>query len=415
MSHRHSLIALFRKEFLELIRDYRTLLFLTLTPLIMMPLMGFVMTSLQHIEYPKVEIIIEDDSIGVLGNNTFTSSYIADLLRNLLTQRGVITYVNTSVSSVDLRIVIPRGFTHNLTSLDSQAFLLAYQVPGSSKAEKAYSEAISVINDLSRYFSDLKIKYLAEEAGVTNVSPEAIRNPATIYVAGFIAPSGAGISPEEAWKIFIARLFAFSMLFVSTPATTYIIDSILGEKERKTLEILLSSPIKRRDLILGKVFASSIIGLLAAAVDVLSIIIFFIILSTSLGYGIMMIVDKGLLIVTGVVVYLTTLATLSLTLPVIIRSSTMRSAQVISSIITIASSLIFISVLFVDFYSLPKDVLYPLLILPYTNSVLAVQYYAFGDIGMTFAHITILLLFSVALMIISSRLINEEKMLLKPV
>jgi ABC-2 type transport system permease protein len=406
------LIAILRKEILELIRDYRTLLFLTLMPLVTMPLIAYMMTSLQMIQIPSILIVNEDGSSGYIGDRYYTSSDIISLLREKLAQYGVKTFINKNSSSIDLMVIIPNNFVKNLTSLDTQAFIQVFQVPGSSASDKAYNALISVVSDLSRSFSDLKIEYLGKLAKVNITNPAAIREPISASLVGYIAPSGAGISYEEAWRIFIARLLAFSLIFVSTPATTYIVDSILGEKERKTLEILLSTPVNRRYLILGKVFASSIVGLLAAIVDVIAIILFFVILS--LGYGVYLMIDPMLLLITGVVVYLTTLATLSITLPLIIRSSTMRTAQVVSSVVTIVSSLIFLSVLFIDLYSLPRDTQYLLSLIPYTNSVLAIQYYAFGEIDLSLAHLLVLISLSISLIILSSKLINEEKLLLKP-
>ncbi len=404
--------AILRKELFELIRDYRTLLFLTLMPMVTMPIIAYLMTSLQMIQVPSILIINEDISSGYIGDQYITSSEIVNLLRSRLSENGVRAYIDKNASSIDLMVIVPRGFVENLTSLNNQAVIQVFQVPGSSASDKAYNALVSVVNSLSKTFSDLKIEYLGKLAEIKITNPEAIREPVSVGVVGFIAPSGAGISYEEAWKIFVAKLLAFSLIFVSTPATTYIVDSILGEKERKTLEILLSTPLNKKYLVLGKVFASSVVGLLAAIIDVISIILFFVILS--LGYGVHLMIDSTLLLLTGGVVYLTTLSTLSITLPLIIRSSTMRTAQVVSSVVTIVSSLIFLSVLFVDLYSLPREILYLLSLIPYTNSVLAIQYYAFGDMILSSTHILILIGLSVSLIILSSKLIDEEKLLLKP-
>ncbi|MEM4672903.1 MAG: ABC transporter permease subunit, partial [Sulfolobales archaeon] len=262
--------AIFWKEFLELVRDYRTLLVLTLMPLLSMPLIGFMMVSLQQVGVPVVEIIMQDQSYGILNGTKYTADQILSYVENFLEQRGIKVLVNeTSGASIDLMIVIPQDFTANLTSLTSQAYLVIYQVPGSSNAGKALNEVYALARDLSSKFSVLKIEYLSSLSGLSNVDPLAVRDPVSVNLAGFIAPSGAGISPSEAWRIFVARMIAFSFLFVATPAITYIVDSILGEKERKTLEILLSTPIKRTHMIFGKLFASSLIGLIAALVDVL--------------------------------------------------------------------------------------------------------------------------------------------------
>ncbi|MEM0043307.1 MAG: ABC transporter permease subunit [Sulfolobales archaeon] len=406
--------AIFWKEFLELVRDYRTLLVLTLMPLLSMPLIGFMMVSLQQVGVPVVEIIMQDQSYGILNGTKYTADQILSYVENFLEQRGIKVLVNeTSGASIDLMIVIPQDFTANLTSLTSQAYLVIYQVPGSSNAGKALNEVYALVRDLSSKFSVLKIEYLSSLSGLSNVDPLAVRDPVSVNLAGFIAPSGAGISPSEAWRIFVARMIAFSFLFVATPAITYIVDSILGEKERKTLEILLSTPIKRTHMIFGKLFASSLIGLIAALVDVLSILIFFMIISFAYQGGIPM-VGIDILILSGLVVYLTVLATLSLALPIIVRSSTVRTAQVASSIITIVSTIAYFSVLFVDYYSLDQGLQYLLLLIPYTASIIAIQMYSLGDVIMTLVAMLSLAIFSISLIILTTRILDEEKMLMKP-
>ncbi|MEZ0290149.1 MAG: ABC transporter permease [Sulfolobales archaeon] len=407
--------AVFKKEFLELVRDYRTLLMLIFMPVISMPLIGFMMISFQQLGVPSIEIVILDHSHGTLGNNTYNVSWLTDFMRSFLEGRGARVYINTSVNKpIDLMLIIPDKFLENLTSLNRQAILEMYQVPGSSNANKALNEIYSMIQELSNYFSDLKIKYISDLAGVREINIQAIKNPVTILSVGYIAPSGVEISPLEAWRIFIARMLAFSLIFVATPATTYVIDSILGEKERKTLEILLSTPIKRSHMILGKLFASSLVGLIAAIMDVIAVIIFFMILSQSLG-GATLILGVDLLVVTGLVVYLIVLSTLSLSLPIIVRSSTIRTAQIASSIITILSSLIYLSTLFLDYYSLPRNFLYLLLLVPYTASIIAIQMYSFGDLLASTIALLIMIIFSAILILISTYIIDEEKMLMKPI
>lgn len=55
------------------------------------------------------------------------------------------------------------------------------------------------------------------------------------------------------------------LLFVFTSCMSLAAESIAGEKERGTMATLLATPVKRRDIALGKILAISAIGLLIAA------------------------------------------------------------------------------------------------------------------------------------------------------
>jgi len=399
------------KEFLELVRDYRTLAALSALPLVMLPLLGFMSTYLQYLEQGALLIVNRDSSSGYIGGRELSTSYIEGYIASSMYSKGYIVYRGSTTYPIDAILIIPQGFTRNLSSLTNRAFLEIQKIPGSPRADRLISDLYSSIQELSVNISEEKIALLARGAGVM-ADPEAVRDPILVLLTAYITPTGAEIGFEQAMKIYIARLLAFSLVFVSTPATTYVVDSILGEKERKTLEVLLISPLRRRELVLAKAFSSSLVGLIAAVVEVIAVVIFLQILSQGLlggrGY------DPQLVVLTAAVVYLTILSTLALSLPVIVRSATMRTAQVASSIITIVSSSIFFSALFVDIDRLPMWVLAPLMALPYTHSVLAIKMFSMGDLVGSALHLGFLSSFSLALIIASSYLLNEEKILMRP-
>jgi ABC-2 type transport system permease protein len=406
-----SIKPLLWKEMLELVRDYRTLAALAVLPLVMLPLLGFMSTYLQYFEQGALLIVNRDSSTGYIGNISINSSYIEGYIAASMASKGYIVYRGETGSSIDAVLIIPRGFARNLSSFVDRALLEIQRIPGSPRADRLISDLYSTIQDLSINISSIKIDFLSMEAGV-KADPNSVRDPIIVLLTAYITPSGEEISFEQAMRIYVARLLAFSLVFVSTPATTYVVDSILGEKERRTLEILLISPLRRRELVLAKAFSSSLVGLFASIVEVVAVIIFLQILSQGLlggrGY------DPQLVIISAVVVYLTILSTLALSLPVIVRSATMRTAQIASSIITILSSSIFFSALFVDIDRLPTWILAPLMILPYTHSVLAIKAFSMSDITGSLLHLGFLLAFSLALIVASSYLLNEEKILMRP-
>lgn len=57
----------------------------------------------------------------------------------------------------------------------------------------------------------------------------------------------------------------FLMVFSASTAMSSVIDMSAGEKERSTLETLLSSNISRRAIIMGKILAASLVGITAVA------------------------------------------------------------------------------------------------------------------------------------------------------
>lgn len=412
-----SIKPLIKKEFLELVRDYKSLAILAVLPLVMMPTLAIFNTYLQTLETGVIYIDNQDGSEGYIGDLKIDSTYVVSYIVRELKQKdpSIVVVVGEEVPdmAIDVILTIPDQFSYNLTSFSERATAKVMRAPQSPKADRIASQLYSALWALSENVSRLKIIELGKSARI-DIDPQAVRDPVVIVVTSYIAPTGETISIEQAIKVMIARLLAFSLIFVATPSITYVVDSILGEKERKTIEILLTTPLSKKGLIAAKAFTSSIVGLFAAAIDVVAVLMFLIILSR--GFELSgAIVDPVLLLINGLVVYSTILATLSLSMPVIIRSGTMRTAQISSSVITILASAIFFSVLFVDILKLPQDIQAVLMLIPYTHSVLSIQKFAYGDIAGSFIHIALLISLSIVLLVLSSRILNEEKMLVKPV
>lgn len=398
------------KELLELARDYRTLAALAVLPLLMLPLLGLMATSLQSLEQGSLLIVVNDTSSGYLEGFRIDPGSLVENISSSMRSKGYIVQIGGPPSSpVDVILTIPQGFSRNLSSLGERAFLEIQRIPGSPRAERLLQDLYSELSRISSHISMLRIEALARRAG-ESVDPSSVRDPLLVLLTAYIAPSGREISGEEAARLTIARLLSFSLVFVATPATTYVVDSILGEKERRTLEILLMAPLRKRDLIAAKAISSSAVGLLAALIEVAAVIVFLSIIAR----GSPGIFDPGLVAVSGLAVYLTILATLALSLPVIVRSATVRTAQIYSSTITIIASSIFFSALFVDIERLPQPVGAILMIAPYTHSVLIIRLFASGDLLGSLIHAVLLAGFSAVFIILSARLLDEEKILLRP-
>ena len=76
---------------------------------------------------------------------------------------------------------------------------------------------------------------------------------------------------DIAGSIVVSLVPMLLLIFIFTSCMSLAAESVAGEKERGTMATLLATPIKRRDIALGKIIAISIIGLLIAASSVVGI------------------------------------------------------------------------------------------------------------------------------------------------
>ena len=407
--------AIVWKELLDLGRDKRTLFSIALLPMLLLPLLGVLTTLLQQEQPVGIGIVIEDDSsyISYFVNRlekwleAYSSAYKQPVIIKQFKDR------NEALASteIDYVIIIPSGFSKNLTSLDKIAFLYSSKRVDTAKSQIAESIVISSINGLSKEYSKNRVNMLSEKAGIT-IDPDTILNPIRRKVETHVV-GGKRVSPEVEIKYYTVRFLAFAIFFVVTPTVTYVSDAIMGEKERKTIEALLATPVKRNSLLGGKLIASSLIGFLAGIADIVGVMIYFAILQYSFGRTIFSL-DYGLVFFHSLDVFVTVFATSALITPFIVRAGSTRAANLTSMAVIGLALPLFFSVLFVDIDRLPSQILYPLLSVPYTNSILMLYYYVQGNILRVLLHFGILVGITLLLYVIAFLTFNTEKILMPP-
>jgi sodium transport system permease protein len=242
----HAIGIVYRKELTEWLRDRRTLISTVLVPLLMFPILISGMISVTSLmmdkakkEIPKVMIIDGQDSPEVLA----ALHEIKDL--------EFVPYAanwKDQISNKEIRaaVQIPSGFQASLASGNSQTVDI-YYYEGEIKSEFG---AQHVEESLKGY----KDKLVAARLKAKDI-PASVISPFEVKKENAAPPekvSGAGIGSFIGYMVII-----LSMTGAMYPA----IDLTAGEKERGTMETILSSPISRLDLVLGKfllVFSASL-------------------------------------------------------------------------------------------------------------------------------------------------------------
>lgn len=402
------------KELKEISRDKKLVATTILFPLISLPAIGLLTALLLHYQPVIVAIVNQDDGPGAL------TSWFIENVANMLASAGHIVIKASSLESalrnttIDLILVIPRGFHENATSFDKVAYIEVIKRAGVSeeRVNRVEQDVRNVIANLSLGLSEIKIRELAEKADIKEYNVEAIRNPVQIKVPVYITPTGEPAKPEDVIRPFIARLLILSFSFIVTPASSFIVDGIVGERERKTMEILLASPAGLWDVLVAKVIAASVIGLIASLADIFGLLVYFGILITALGGWFMAVYDIRLILLHAFTAFLTILVTVSISIPFITRTRGIKTASNIAGLLSIIGLAFFVSGWMVDFYKLSREVLMFLLAVPYTHSILIVQSYVYRDYNTTMMSILFLTILSLIAMAISLKILEREKVLL---
>jgi sodium transport system permease protein len=245
----------YRKEFTEWVRDRRTLISTVLVPLLLFPLLmvgfGFLSVSLvgkAKNETPKVMVLGGEDSPQLLVSlRKFDALEIAPYAANWKEQ--------ISEKEIRAAVEIPPKFQSTLENGGDETIKI-YYYEGELKSSFGADR-------LEKFFKDYRDQVVKDRLAAKNVASSVLK-PFDIKQEN-VAP------PEKVSGATIGGFIGYLVVLLCMTGAMYpAIDLTAGEKERGTMETILSSPVSRMDLVLGKFFLVLSAALATAALSVLS-------------------------------------------------------------------------------------------------------------------------------------------------
>ncbi len=183
------------------------------------------------------------------------------------------------------------------------------------------------------------------------------------------------------------------------------------EKENKTLETLLTMPVKRSHIVLGKLGGAAAIGLLMAFIYMLGMGSYMNSLqgSTSLDlstFGISM--NTFDLVLVGLSLFLAVVAGLALCLVIGVFARDYKSAQSLTMPITFLAMIPMFVLMMKDFNTLPGAVQAGLFAIPFTHPMMAMNNLMFDDYTLVVAGIVYEAVFASAMMALAVVLFKKD-------
>jgi ABC-2 type transport system permease protein len=387
---------LIKKEWTDVKRDRKLLLGSILLPLILLPLIGVILFAAIVSQPPIVDIINENyDNIKYVKE---LCSYIQD--------NGGIVYIN-STQPADVEVIFPSCFYENISDINRTAIVyISYVISSRSSALQLVENGLY---NILYNTSIQRIKYL-ENMSHTEVSPSIIRDPLEVALL-YKLPTGEQASYQQSQFSQLARIVAIILFPAATPVIFFVSDSIMGEKERKTLESLLASPISSRAFIFSKLIISIILGLISSIGDLIGLVAFSLFAPYIIGESITFSATFAILVIIVYLAMILLTASMSIIVLLLLGGSS-RNVQIINFIITSFGMIASFSSLFLNF----GDLSYPLSLIlgiPYVQLVASIMFYVFGLIEESIFSISITLLASIFLLLLASRFLDSERLLLK--
>ena len=251
------IVSIFKKELIDVLRDRRTLMFMVVIPILITPLL--VIGSIKFQEYQNKKS--EEKILKIAYINESEDNLTKQLLSD---QKGVNIIEGVQLDSIESYIksdslqgglYLGKGFLKKIKTNSSGDVKIYYKSSDlMSKSKKRMQAALDIYKEkiIAERLKQLNVDgQILDPITITNIDMATAKETLGKAIGGFIP--------------YVLVMFIF--LGAMYPA----IDLGAGEKERGSLETLLSSPATKFEITMGKLLVVSLTGIVSGLVSVLGI------------------------------------------------------------------------------------------------------------------------------------------------
>lgn len=399
------------KELKELIRDPKILVGMIVLPLVMFPVMGLVfgyaVTSAQ--EAAKATILIVDNDGGEWSQtfiNYLNTSMNVAVVSNTPVQEIIDQNLLSSYNSSQF-IEIPRGFSANMTEHLNGNYNIT---------TKVNSYGVFQNGGIFSGIGSEAVTYLVEGFNRA-IAPNVVVATQSTIIKGQVQE---GIDSSTLASLMMSQSIALpiTVMIMLTYAMQIAATSVAMEKEEKTLETLLTSPVDRFAILIGKVASTAIV----AGVASITVLIGYNYMIGSITFGLtnsvnVDLVSLGLVpsplgyTMLGISLFITLLSALALAVIMSAFSENVRGAQALVGYIYPVIFIPALALMYLDFNTLPLALKAIFYAIPYSHPIIASKAVIMGDYATVTFGIIYVAIFTMVIMYIASRLFATEKIL----
>jgi ABC-2 type transport system permease protein len=404
--------AILVKELKELTRDPKILVGMIVLPLVIFPVLGLVLgyavESAQEQAQRATLLVVNND--GGNWSQSFidylNSTLNVAIVSNVTPQQVVTQNLLTEHNSTQF-VEIPSNFSQNMTqhttgNLSVTATVNVYGIfqGGGIFSNIGSAGFSSVVNGFNRA-----------------IAPDLVFTSQSTIIKGEIQE---GIDPATLSSLTLSQSIALpaTLMIMLTYAMQIAATSVAMEKEEKTLETLLTVPVDRFAILMGKLSSTIIV----AGVAAVTVLVGYNYMLSSLTVGISTVptvdlVALGLIpsalgyALLGVSLFITLLSALALAVIVSAFSEDVRGAQALVGYLYPVIFIPALALIYLDINTLPIALKVVLYAIPFSQPIIASKAIIFGDYSTVVFGIIYVAVFTVVIMYIASRLFATEKIL----
>lgn len=308
-------------------------------------------------------------------------------------------------------IVIQENFTENILNGEKGSFKIFWVMKGTglldSISSSVVEELISIVN------LNITERLISNNTTNTTTILDPTETNETTY---FKDKTFYGLSPSDISGMLGSQstFIPVIIMIIIIMAGQMVISSMALEKENKTLETLLTLPVKRTSIVAGKIIASAIIGLLLALIYMFGLGYHMtsfqmqsdLPLTT---YGLTLTVSDLLLI--GLSIFVTLIAALSLCMLLGTMAKNFKSAQTLTFPVAMLALIPMFLTMFKDFDTMPMALKAVIFGIPFSHPMIAPKALLFDDYLLVIGGIIYVLIVAVILIVITVWVFKTDRLL----
>ena len=353
-------------------------------------------------------------SAGLLANMR-TMNFAVDKFSGTNKDAAIRT---AKAGDTSLLLVIPAGFGESVAKfetkeIESYTILRGFSIGGIRNS--AILEA--VVRTINKYLSDNFLK-----AQIPDLDPENVKNP--IKTKDFIVVKDrmAEGSATAVYSFVSSQsiLVPVILMMIIIYSSQMVISAIAMEKQNKTLETLLTVPIRRTSIVTTKMLAAGIVGLASAVIYMFGFKSYMggMTGGMSAGSGVQGIIQQlglslntGGYLVLGVSLFFAILCALALATILGVMAEDFRSAQMLIMPLIFLVMIPYFLSFFADFRTLSLPVKILVWAIPFSHPFLATQNIILGNTQGILFGIAYMAVFFIVLVVIAARIFSTDRVL----
>ena len=363
------------------------------------------------------EEITKKPSIGIVN---LDSGRFGLLVTDILKQVSTVLYTGTNIDegikavaeSGTALLTIPEDFTEKMSNGVQTDIEVYWMLKGLGIMDSVSS---GVIQNLIYYMRNEISKTLMKENGFEHtdfVLNPVIRNDVTLLKGKELG----NVSPNQLLDTIFPQSMMTSVIIMMLIMTAggSVISSMGLEKENKTLETLLTMPVRRSEIVFSKILAAAIAGLIMASIYMVGFSFYIGSFSMSSGGAVIetikLTVNDYFLV--GILIFTSLLCGISISMLLGIFSKDYKSAQTMNFPLIALAVFSMLVTLFKDFSTLPLALKIVTFAIPFTHPMLAIRNLMVQDHGIILWSILYTSSFAIVMIAVVSWFFNSDRLII---